>query len=45
VRVAQHTLGLLKDTLVDTGLKGLVEERVEHVVGGIDGIVGLDILL
>ncbi len=39
------TLGLLEDTLVDTGLQGLVEEGVEHVVRDADGVVGLDILL
>lgn len=40
------TLGLDKDTLVDTGLQGAVEQRVEHGVGGgVDVVVGLDILL
>ena len=39
------TLGLLEDTLFDTGLQRLVEERVEHVVGDIDLVVCLDILL
>lgn len=39
------TLGLNKDTLVDTGLEGAVEEGVEHGVAGIQLVVGLDILL
>lgn len=40
------TLGLDKDTLVDTGLQGTVEERVEHGVGlGLDVVVGLHVLL
>jgi hypothetical protein len=39
-------LGLLEDTLLDTVLQGLVEERVEHVVRrDIEVVVGLDILL
>ena len=41
----RHTLGLLKETLLDTRLQGLVEERVEHAVTNIDGVVGPDILL
>jgi hypothetical protein len=40
-----HTLGLLEDTLVDTVLQSLVEERVEHLLANIDGVVGADILL
>jgi hypothetical protein len=40
-----HTLGLLKGTLVDTVLQRLVEERVEHLLGDIDCVVGADILL
>lgn len=40
------TLGLDEDTLVDTGLEGTVEQRVEHGVGlGLDVVVGLHILL
>lgn len=40
------TLGLDEDTLVDTGLEGTVEERVEHGVGlGLDVVVGLHVLL
>lgn len=40
------TLGLDEDSLVDTGLEGTVEERVEHGVGlGLDVVVGLNILL
>jgi hypothetical protein len=39
------TLGLLENTLLATGLQRLVEKRVEHVVGDIDLVVGLDILL
>ena len=39
------TLGLLENSLVDTGLQCLVEEGVEHVVRDRDGVVGLDILL
>lgn len=45
VQQKKHTLRLLKDTLLNTGLQGLVEERVEHVVGGNNVIVGADILL
>lgn len=41
----RHTLRLLKDTFVYTGPQGLVEERVEHVVGDSDLVVGSDILL
>jgi hypothetical protein len=40
-----HTLGLLEDTLLDTVLQRLIEERVEHVVADVDGVVGLDIFL
>ncbi len=40
-----HTLGLLKGTLLDTSLQGLVEERVEHLLANVDGVVGADILL
>jgi hypothetical protein len=43
--VALLTLGLLEDTLVDTVLQGLVEERVEHLIGDIDVVVGFHILL
>lgn len=40
------TLGLDEDSLVDTGLEGTVEERVEHRVGlGLDVVVGLHVLL
>lgn len=41
----RHTLGLLKDALVNTSLQGLVEQRVEHLVRDVDGVVRLDILL
>lgn len=41
----QHTLGLLKDALGDTRLQCLVEERVEHGVSDVEGVVGLDKLL
>lgn len=40
-----RTLGLLKDTLVNTSFQCLVKQGVEHVVGGSDGVVGLDIFL
>lgn len=40
-----RTLGLLEDTLLNADLQGLVEERVEHLVANVDGVVGLDILL
>ena len=41
----KHTLGLLKGTLINASLQGLVEERVEHRVRNMDGVVGADILL
>ena len=44
-RDAMLTLGLLEDALLNTRLQGLVEQGVEHVVGGSDVVVGLDILL
>ena len=40
-----RTLRLLEDTLLNTGLQGLVEQRVEHVVRDVQGVVGLDVLL
>ena len=40
-----RTLGLLEDTLLDTGLQRLVEERVEHVLRDGDVVVALDVLL
>lgn len=40
-----HTLGLQEDTLLNTTLEGAVEEGVEHGVGGVDVVVGLDVLL
>ena len=40
-----HTLRLLKGALLNAGLQGLVEERVEHLLANIDGVVGADILL
>jgi hypothetical protein len=40
-----RTLGLLEDALLDAVLQGLVEQRVEHVVADVDGVVGLDIFL
>lgn len=40
-----RTLGLHEDTLLHTGLQGLVEEGIEHVVADIDRVVGLDIFL
>jgi len=43
--VMTRTLGLLKDTLLHTGLQGLVEERIEHVIANSDVVVGLDIFL
>lgn len=39
------TLGLQEHALLNTGLEGTVEERVEHRVGGVNLIVCLDILL
>lgn len=39
------TLGLLEVTLLNTGLEGAVEQRVEHGVGGSDLVVGLYVLL
>lgn len=39
------TLGLREVTLLNTGLEGAVEQRVEHGVGSSDLVVGLDILL
>ena len=39
------TLGLDEDSLVDTGLEGTVEERVEHVVRNRDRVVRTDVLL
>lgn len=42
---AMLTLGLLEDTLLNTRLQSLVEQGVEHVVGGGNVVVGLDILL
>lgn len=40
------TLGLLKDTLLNTRLESLVEERVKHGIRShVDGVVGLDVLL
>ena len=40
------TLGLLKMTLLDAEAEGLVEERVEHGIGGAAKlVVRLDILL
>ncbi len=44
-RKQTRTLGLSEDTLLDTRLESAVEQRVEHVVGGGDLVVGLDILL
>lgn len=40
-----HTLRLLEDALLDAGLQGLVEERVEHVLRDGDVVVALDVLL
>lgn len=42
---ARGALGLGKDALFDAGLEGLVEERVEHVVRDVQGVVGLDVFL
>lgn len=39
------TLWLGELSLLDTRLQCLVEERVEHLIGGIDAVVGLDVLL
>jgi len=39
------TLGLLEDTLLDTGLERLVEERIEHVLRHGDVVVLADVLL
>jgi hypothetical protein len=36
---------LLKDTLLNTRLQSLVEERIKHVVRDVDGVVGLHELL
>ena len=44
-RGMRHTLGLLEDTLLNTSSYRLVEERVEHVVGDRDRVVGTDVLL
>jgi hypothetical protein len=44
--VGPHTLWLLEKSLLNTGLQGAVEERVEHLlVLGKVLVVGLDILL
>ena len=45
MRGMRRTLGLLKDTLLDTSSYRLVEERVEHVVGDRDRVVRTDVLL
>merc|ERR1712000_747938 len=39
------SLWLSKDTLLDTGLQGSVEQRIEHGICGVDLVVGSDILL
>ena len=39
------TLGLAEFTLLNTSLQSLVEENVEHLIGGVDAVVGLDIFL
>jgi len=44
-RSQTRTLWLSEDTLLDTRLEGAVEQRVEHVVGRGDLVVGLDVLL
>ena len=41
----RHTLGLLKDALLNTSSYRLVEERVEHVVRNRDRVVRTDVLL
>jgi hypothetical protein len=43
--IEAHTLGLLEGTLLNAGLQGLVEERVEHLLANVDGVVGAHILL
>lgn len=45
LRRGEPTLGLLEDTLLNTSLQGLVEERVEHVLGDGDVVVLANILL
>lgn len=42
---SRGTLGLGEEALFNTGLEGLVEERIEHVVRNVQSVVGLDILL
>lgn len=39
------TLWLAKLALLNTSLQGLIEEGIEHLVCGIDFVVGLDIFL
>jgi hypothetical protein len=39
------TLRLAKLALLNTGLQGLIEQGIEHLVCGIDFVVGLDIFL
>ena len=41
----KHTLWLLESPLINTSLQGSVEKSVEHGVGDVNGIVGLDVLL
>jgi hypothetical protein len=36
---------LAKLALLNTSLQGLIEENIEHLVRGIDAVVGLDIFL
>lgn len=44
-RLNELTLGLQEHALLNTALQGTVEEGVKHGVGGVDLVVGLDILL
>jgi hypothetical protein len=39
------TLWLTELALLNTCLQGLVEQRIEHLIGSIDVVVGLDVLL
>ena len=39
------TLWLAKLALLNTSLQGLIEQSIEHLVCGIDFVVGLDIFL
>lgn len=45
MKLKKLTLGLQEHALLNTGLEGAVEEGVEHGVGSVDVVVGLDILL